>query len=147
MSDVREIGTRVECKKIGMRHTKDGHILYLAIHPDDTPHELLQDLLGQRYMTVFVRLNDEDEPVPSKSTQEGMRAIKIAATMCKDESFQNWLCINNLADDMSEESASIGLKEFLGIRSRSELKTNAEAREKFEGLRNDFIEDIRNNRI
>lgn len=138
MEDIREISTKFEAKKIGMRHTKDGHVFYMACHPDDTPADLMQDPLGQRYMFVAVRLDDNDQPVDTPKNEEGRRAVKLAGTLCANEEFQNWLVVSNLADEVNEESATKALRKYLGITSRKELMSNEEARRRLLALRADF---------
>ncbi len=121
MEDIREISTKFEAKKIGMRHTKDGHVFYMACHPDDTPADLMQDPLGQRYMFVAVRLDDNDQPVDTPKNEEGRRAVKLAGTLCANE-----------------ESATKAVRKYLGITSRKELMSNEEARRRLLALRGDF---------
>lgn len=140
---IEEISTKCEMVKLGMRHTKDGHVLALAIHPNDTPHELLQDPLGQRYMVVMVRTNDQGEPVASAATADGMAAVKLAATLCKDARFQGWLCIQELADEASEEAAATALRQHCGIQSRKELRVNKAARDRLLALRDEFVHAVR----
>jgi len=132
-----------ECVKVGMRHSKEGHILALACHPNDTPHELLKDVLGQRYQAVLVRIDDEGQPTETPDEQEGKIAVKVAGTLCTDEKFQGWMCFNGYADEISEEAAAIGVRNYCGIASRSELKTNKNARQKLLALRDLFVSNIK----
>lgn len=138
MEDIRDIGTKFEARKIGMRHTKDGHIFYMACHPNDTPADLMQDPLGQRYLIVAVRLDDEDKPVASPSEQEGRRAIKLAGTLCHDGEFQMWMVTEGYAEEPTEEAVTKAMRDYLGVTSRKELKTNSEARKRLVALRDRF---------
>lgn len=133
---------RFECVQIAMSKDKNGYVLKLSVHPNDAPDELLKDPLGQRYMAVLVRLDDQDQPTAPPDDQEGRMAVKVAATLCADEKFQGWMCFNGYADEISEEAAAIGIRTYCGIPSRSYLKTNKEARAKFLGLRDMFIANI-----
>lgn len=141
--DIRDIGTKFEGRKIGMRHTKDGHVFYIACHENDTPHDLMQDPLGQRYTFVAVRMGDEDQPVPSRSHQEGEKAVKIAGALCGDVRFQEWLFSRGEIDEISEELATVYMREYLRVTSRRELKINAEARNRLNVLREKFVEALR----
>ena len=102
--DIRDIGSRMECVKLGMRHTKDGHILSVAIHPNDTPEDILRDPVGQRYVAVLVRVNDQNEPVPSQREEEGIRAVKLAGTLCTDPDFQMWMAQQGYAAEPTEQA-------------------------------------------
>jgi hypothetical protein len=144
--DFKDISTKVEVVKIGMRHTKDGHIFSMAINPDDTPADFMRDPVGQRYVAVFVRLNDQDEPVASKENEEGKYAVRIAGTLCSDDNFQQWLAINGDIDDATEAAASVWLRKHLNVVSRKELKDNAQARQKLMDVRAEFIEYMRTGR-
>ena len=137
--DYEEISTKFECVKLGMRHTKDGHVISFAINPHDTPQELMTDPLGQRYIIVAVRLDGEDKPVAPEITEEGKRAVALAGTLCGDEMFQEWLCISGETDKYSEEAASVAMRRLLGVASRAELKTNAGARQKLKEIRDNFV--------
>lgn len=141
--DFAEISTKFECVKLGMRHTKDGHVISFAINPHDTPADLMADPLGQRYMIVAVRLNGNDEPVASEQDEEGKKAIRLAGALCSDDKFQEWLVMNQSIDDMSEEAASVFMRQHLGVKSRKELRFNAEARRRLAGLRDEFMAAIR----
>lgn len=141
--ELEEISTRFEAVKVGMRHTKDGIILQLAVHPNDLPVDMVRDLIGQRYLTVLVRLDQEDQPTASPQVQEGNKAVKVAATLCKDEEFQVWMVSTGLAEGNSEEEVAEGLRKYLGVSSRKELKVNHDARKKLLDLRAEFIESFR----
>ena len=42
--------SQFEAKKVALKQTKDGHVLTLAIHPDESPDEILRDFM---WMFVF----------------------------------------------------------------------------------------------
>lgn len=143
MEEEDEIPTiKFECVQIAMSKDKNGYVLKLAVHPNDAPDELLKDPLGQRYMAVLVRLDDQDKPTAPPDEQEGRTAVKVAATLCADEKFQGWLCFQGYADEISEEAAAIAVRQYCHISSRSELKSNKDARSKFLGLRDMFVANI-----
>jgi hypothetical protein len=144
MTDFEELSTKFECVKLGMRHTKDGHVISFALNPHDTPHELMSDPLGQRYLIVAVRIDGNDEPVAAAGDEEGRKAIKLAGTLCSDDKFQQYLTMKQCIDDMSEEAAAAFLRKHLGIASRKDLRHNAAARAKLIGLRDEFMYAMRN---
>jgi len=139
MTDIREMATKFEAKKIALVHDKNGHVLRLAIHFEDTPDSLFHDPLGQRYVVALVRVDDDESPIESKADHDALRAVKMAAMLCSDKKFQGWLCTTGLADGWSEEEAAIAVRAFCGVGSRSELKSNKVARDKLFKLRDDFL--------
>lgn len=141
--DFKDISTKVEVVKIGMRHTKDGHVVSFAINPHDTPQELMADPLGQRYLAVLVRLDHQDQPVPSQENEDGKKAVMLAGTLCRDQNFQEWLAITGEIDEPSDSAASVWLRGRLNVVSRKELKTDKAARDKLFDVREEFIDWMR----
>jgi hypothetical protein len=147
MSDVRDVHTQFEAVKVAMSQSKDGHILKLACHPNDTPEAIMRDPVGTRYMIVLVRMDDEGKPVASQQDEEGRKAVALAGTLCADDHFQQWLTINNEIDEANEQAASIWLRKYLGLTSRKELKHDAAARKKLLGVRDEFTEALRKGQL
>lgn len=143
MNDIREINTQFEGVKIAMTQDKNGHVLKMSIHPNDTPEDIMRDPVGTRYMVVLVRLNDQNEPVASQSTEDGIKAVRLAGTLCGDEDFQGWLVENNEAEELSEVAASVALRRMLHVTSRKELKTDREARNRLLAIRDEFAATYR----
>jgi len=135
-----DLTTQFEAVKIAMTQDKNGHILKLAINPADTPEEMLRDPVGQRYQCVFVRLDEDDQPILAKTQAEGLQAIRLAATLCHNTVFQTWLNEKGWASELTFQSADAGLKEWLGIASKKDFKTNGVARRKMMEIRGDFQE-------
>ena len=145
MENVREAALTFEAIKIAMSQSKDGHILKLAIHPQDMPEDVFRQPVGTRYQVALVELSDENAPVIPKTVDEGNRAVKLAAMLCKDENFQNWIMNQDeirYPTESTEDMAARWLREQLDITSRAELKTNAEARKAFEEIVDTFRGDI-----
>lgn len=146
MSEIREISTQFEAVKIAMTQDKNGHILKLAIHPNDTPEDIMRDPVGSRYLVVLVRMNEQGEPVASEQSEDGRKAVMLAGTLCSDDNFQEWLSTTGAIDEMTEGAATMWLRKRLGITSRKELKTDREARQRLLGVRDEFMYYMRNNR-
>ena len=138
MGELDELATRIECVKVAMRQAKEGFVVSLALHPNDAPEEFLRDPVGQRYVAAFVRVNEQDEPVPDQKTAVGLMAVRKAAMLAGDPRFQGWLVQIGLADEASEEHAVMAIRKYCGVVSRKELKTNTLARNKFNGLIDEF---------
>jgi hypothetical protein len=114
--------------KVALKQDKTGYVLTLSLHPDDIPEELLRDFVGARYQVVMVRINGHEEPMDRQNEFEGDRAIRIAGLLCRDEKFWNYLYEDNQILEAKEKEATDWLRDYLNIPSRSELKTNPQAR-------------------
>lgn len=146
MEDVREIHTQFEAVKVAMTQDKNGHVLKLAIHPNDTPESIMRDPVGTRYMVVLVRVGDEGQPVAAPVDDDGKKAVALAGTLCNDKNFQSWLAVSGEIDDATEEAAAVWMRKYLKIASRKELKVDKEARQRLDGLRSEFIDAIKGGR-
>jgi hypothetical protein len=129
-----------EAVKTALRQSKDGYSLSLVIHPDDIPEELVKDFVGARYMVVMVRLDENEQPMVREKELPGAYAVKMSAILCKDPLFWEWVNVAWDLDVENEKDCATWLCEYLGIESRTELKTDKEARGLFETLRNGFYD-------
>jgi hypothetical protein len=116
--------SQFEGKKVALKQTKDGHVLTLAIHPDEIPEEILRDYVGARYMVVMVRIDDNEQPMERQPVN---KHISIAGMLCRDPQFWEFLFEQSLLLETNEDAATEWLKAYLNIESRSELKDNQEA--------------------
>lgn len=129
-----------EALKVSLRQNKDGYILTLNIHPDDIPEDLLRDFVGAHYQVVMVRLNGDNQPLDRQQEYSGDRAIRIAGLICRDSTFWKYLVEHEEILDQDEDQATEWLRNELGIKSRSELKTNPDARAKLEAIHTGFAQ-------
>jgi len=129
--------SQFEAKKVALKQTKDGHVLTLAIHPDESPDEILRDFVGSRYMVVMVRLADNEEPM-DRQDFAGSQAVKVAGIICRDRQFWDFLHEHGYLFERSEEAAKDWLCVYLNIESRADIKTNTKARAMFERLNEEF---------
>lgn len=144
--DIREIealSSKFEAVKIAMTQDKNGFVLKLVLHPNDAPEDLLRDPVGTRYLIVAVRMNDQDEPVVAPTAREASAVVKIAGALCRDERFQVWLVREELIDEISEKAASEFIRKHCGVNSRSDLRSNKTARDRFLALRDEFADNLR----
>jgi hypothetical protein len=130
--------SQFEARKIALKQTKDGHVLTLAIHPDESPDEVLRDFVGARYMVVMVRLADSETPMVRAEEYAGARLVKQAGMLCRDRNFWDYLLEEGLIFERKEEDAVEWLCNYLDIVSRSELKTNEKAQNLFEKLNKEY---------
>lgn len=139
----------VQCEvvKVAMAQDKNGHILKLSIHPNDLPKDLVLDPLGSRYVMVLARLNDQDEVVPPKEKTEGEKIVDIAGLLCRNVRFIHWLYDNGHSSSDTESGAIEAVRSICGIKSRSEFRTNEEARRLFEDLKAEFELDYKKGEV
>jgi len=143
MADVRQAAIHFEAVKVSMNQNKDGMALRLNIHPNDCPHELIADWVGTRYMVAMVRLTDDDQPDTREDMKAIERMISSAGMLCRSEEFYAFLLESGMceyttdADEMEQESIK-AVRGVCEIGSRSEFRSNADARRRFDQLRDEF---------
>jgi hypothetical protein len=130
--------SQFEARKIALKQTKEGHVLNLAIHPDEIPEEILRDFVGARYMVVMVRLADSEAPMVRTEEYAGARLVKQAGMLCRDQNFWDYLLEEGFIFERKEEVAVEWLCNHLDIVSRTELKTNERAQNLFEQLNREY---------
>lgn len=136
-----------EVVKIAMAQDKNGHILKLAIHPNDLPKDLVLDPLGSRYVMVLAKLNDNDEVETPKDKSDGEKAVDVAGLLCRNDRFVSWLFDNGLSGSRDVQGAIDAVRETCGVKSRAEFRTNEEARRKFFELRDAFEADYKKGKV
>ena len=127
-----------EAIKIGLKQSKDGFVLTLAVHPDEIPDELMRDFVGSRYQVVMVRLGDDDQPLSREGEFPGDHAVKMAGMLCRNPEFWKWLHDREMLMERNEAACTEWLISYLGIESRKELKTDTGARDLFNQLKRSF---------
>jgi len=146
--DIDKAALHFEGKKYTFRQARDGMVLSFLLHPDDMPVEMATSPIGTRYMVACVEINDVEEPVIPRARTDGERAMARSIMICREDSYQDWIRLNaerwNLDPDMlpPEEFAAHVIKLVCHISSRSELQTNAAARERLAGHLRTFEDDI-----
>ena len=126
-----------EAKKIGMKQTKDGYVMSLAIHPDDLPDLVIKDFVGARYMVVMVRLADNEEPL-NREEYAGAKYVKVAGMICRDPDFWKFMQDEGLVFEMKESAVAEAVCGYCDLTSRSDLKTNQYAQGLFKKLMGEF---------
>jgi len=127
-----------EAVKTGLKQSKDGYLLTLAVHPDEIQDDLMRDFVGSRYVVVMVRLGDDEKPLNREQEFPGDHAVKMAGMLCRDPEFWEWLSQKKLLEDQNEKACAEWLSDYLGIESRKELKTDEDARALFNRLKEAF---------
>lgn len=127
-----------EAVKVALKQDKTGYVLTLSLHPDEVPEEILRDYVGARYQVVMVRLAVDETPMNRQAEFEGDRAIRIAGLLCRDPKFWKYLFDDSQIFEEDEESCTEWLRDYLNVQSRSELKTNEEARKRLDKIHREY---------
>lgn len=125
-----------EALKVALKQDKTGYVLTLCMHPDDIPTELLRDFVGARYQVVMVRLDGNERPMADD--HDGDKAIRAAGILCRDSGFWRFLHEDNQILSPQEKDATEWLREYLGVQSRTELKTDLNARKRLETISKEY---------
>lgn len=138
----RDAALHFEAVKVAIRQNKDGVYITLSVHPQEMPVDLMMAHAGTRYVVAMVETDDRNQPVKGKDEEEGDRLVQSAGMLCRNPSFQRWLHDKGYIFEISEAETTDFLREYLGVESRSEIKTNREARRLFGKLRERFESDV-----
>jgi len=128
-----------EAIKLAIKQDKEGYVLTLRMHPDEIPDELLRDFVGARYQCVMVRLNSVDKPLNREQEYAGDQFVAKAGALCRNPAFWQYLHEDLQIMSASEEEATEWLRNYLGVHSRAELKTNDLARERLNTISQEFM--------
>ena len=146
MSEIADAAINFEAVKTSMSQSKAGTILRIAIHPNDVPPSLHTDWVGSRYMVAMVKLDDEDKPEISDEQRERSNLVASAAMLCRNYEFAQFMYDREILgippsddEDTREDQATRALRFFLNVSSRSELKTDDIAANKFKMLQEEFL--------
>ncbi len=142
--DIKDAAMHFEAVKVSMSQDRNGIILRLNVHPNDCPKDLHTDWVGTRYVVAMVRLMDDDT-VDDRGAVAIQRLIASAGMLSRNEEFFSFLVAHGKAvhtDDPweMEQHCAEAIRQECGVKSRSEFRENAEARSRFESLRDRFAE-------
>ena len=134
-----------EAVKVALKQDKNGYVLTLNIHPDELDERILRDFVGARYQVVMVRLNDMEQPMERREEFVGEESVKTAGQLCRNKLFWDYLIDSGDISECSERIATEWLRESLGIKTRSELKTNPTARVRLDTINWEFTKWLKKN--
>ena len=134
-----------EVMKIGFRQDiKEGHVIYLAIDPQQFPDELLKAPLMTRFMAVFVRIDENEQPVPKgpKKKIQNYNVMRLAIA-CNEDRFHKFLQRRynkqwNGALGEGNAQAADAVRAILNIDSRKDLASNPEALAGYDRLMGEY---------
>jgi uncharacterized protein YcgL (UPF0745 family) len=126
-----------ESVKVGMKQDNSGYILTLRIHPDEVPEVIMRDFVGSRYMTVMVRLNEEERPM-NREQELAKDMVRVSGMLCRDPDFWQFLQESGEIIEKSDKEATEWLKRYLKVESRADISKSQEAVEKMRGIKREF---------
>jgi hypothetical protein len=129
--------SQFEAIKVGIKQDNSGYILTLRIHPDDLPDEVMRDFVGSRYMTVMVRLNEEERPM-NREQELAKDMVRVSGMLCRDPQFWAFLQESGNVIDKTEKEAMTWLKSYLKVESRADISKSQQAVEKMLGIKQEF---------
>jgi hypothetical protein len=129
--------SQFEAIKVGIKQDNSGYILTLRIHPDDLPDEVMRDFVGSRYMTVMVRLNEEERPM-NREQELAKDMVRVSGMLCRDPQFWAFLQESGNVIDKTEKEAMTWLKSYLKVESRADISKSQLAVEKMLGIKQEF---------
>ena len=101
------------------------------------PEEILRDFVGARYMTVLVRLTEEERPM-NREAELGRDMVRVAGMLCRDPMFWEFLDESSAIFDKSEAEATDWMQTYLKVESRSEIAKSKQAIDKLIGMKTEF---------
>ena len=126
-----------EAVKVGIKQDNSGYILTLRIHPDDLDERIMRDFVGARYMTVMVRLNEEERPM-NREQELAKDMVRVSGMLCRDPDFWQFLQESGEIIEKSDKEATEWLKRYLKVESRADISKSQEAVEKMLGIKREF---------
>jgi len=129
--------SQFESVKVALKQDNSGYVLTLRIHPDEISEEILRDFVGARYMTVLVRLTEEERPM-NREAELGRDMVRVAGMLCRDPMFWEFLDESSVIFDKSEAEATEWMQTYLRVDSRSDIAKNKQAIDKLIGMKTEF---------
>lgn len=126
-----------EAVKVGIKQDNSGYILTLRIHPDDLDERIMRDFVGARYMTVMVRLNEEEKPM-NREQELAKDMVRVSGMLCRDPKFWEFLSESGQIIEKSDKEATEWLKTYLKVESRADIGKSQQATEKMLGIKQEF---------
>ena len=126
-----------EAVKVGIKQDNSGYILTLRIHPDDLDERIMRDFVGARYMTVMVRLTEDERPM-NRDQELAKDMVRVSGMLCRDPRFWEFLAESGEVIEKTEKEATTWLKTYLKVESRADIGKSQQATEKMLGLKQEF---------
>jgi hypothetical protein len=126
-----------EAVKVGIKQDNSGYILTLRIHPDDLDEQIMRDFVGSRYMTVMVRLNEEEKPM-NREQELAKDMVRVSGMLCRDPDFWQFLQESGQIIEKSDKEATEWLKTYLKVQSRADIGKSQKATEQMLGIKQEF---------
>ena len=126
-----------EAVKIALKQDRTGYVLTLNIHPEDLDERILRDFVGSRYQVVMVRLNEQEMPM-NRQVDLKPDPVKLAGILCRDQTFHEYLVEIGAIFEASEQDATDWIRDYLKVKSRSEIRDDPAASQKLLQLNEEY---------
>lgn len=140
------IAFKGEMMLLNWNESKQGRTAVFLLDEESPEHPFKQfttkkgKKAGQRFMCVFVELNDDDTPVVQE--RKGGPLSKSAAQMCEYPPFQRFILErwdpNTPAPTDPVELAAAGIRLWCGVTSRAELDHDVLGAQLFQNLMREY---------
>ena len=97
----------------------------------------MRDFVGSRYMTVMVRLNEEEKPM-NREADLSRDMVRVSGMLCRDPQFWEFLSESGQIIEKSDKEATTWLKEYLKVDSRADIGKSEQATQKMLGIKQEF---------
>lgn len=131
--------THFEAVKSHFRQSKEGVTISFILNPADAPRDLITAPIGQRYMCVLVPIGDDEQPVVSPEKRQIEDEIRSCGILCRDIEFQCWMNNQGMLSHISDAACADAIREFCGIASRTEFRTNPKALQAWRAIHNAYL--------
>ncbi len=140
--------------KIAYKQDKEGFVVTFRIHPSDDHQAIGNAELGSQWQLTCVELNEDGNATPASSTPERpgrgegeasrdaspKRLVQQAAIACRQPKFQTWVkqCLDPNHEGGLERTQAL-VREYCGVKSRSEILPGTEAAQRWDRLYSRFV--------
>ena len=76
---------------------------------------------GKRFSAVLIEIGDDEQPVQAPDKPKGGELAKLAGRFCQNQEFWLFLTDVHAAHAHTADDAALFIRQFCGIKSRSEL--------------------------
>ncbi len=140
-----ELALNFEAQVLRMWRTNDGMRITLLVHPQESCNTALFQLpiKGRLYVSALP-IDDNEEPAPTENLLAGIRAVRRAGMIAREESFwdfakeRHYVPGDAATPEDREEECKFFIRSWCRVRSRSDIKFDSAAQVRLDELINDY---------
>jgi len=140
-----ETALNFECELVGVRAARDGVRVTFNVHPQEACLPMFLEVgINKRFYCSAVAVGDNEDIAPPPSIVDGIRAVRQAAMLCRNEEFHQFgigQCYMEQRPSAAEQedAAILFVRTWCRVRSRSDLRYDKEARGRLNELIGEFL--------